>query len=79
MTDLRFTPIAPRSFGDATLDRLHDQLRRSDEAWRGARAVGLDYDTVRSLASEYVVDHYAYQRARWGRVRSRIRLADLLR
>lgn len=79
MTELRFTPIAPRSFGEPVLDGLHADLRRADEAWRGARAFGLDYDTVRSLAGEYVAAHYRYQRARWGRVRSRIRLADLLR
>lgn len=79
MTGLRFTPIAARSFGDPRLDDLHSRLRRADEAWRGARAIGLDYDTVRSLAGEYVAAHYDYQRARWGRVRSRIRLADLLR
>lgn len=77
--DLRFTPIPPREFEDENLADLHDALRRSDEAWRGARAFRLGDDLVRSLAVAHIEINHQFQRARWGRVRAPIRLPDLLR
>ena len=78
-TALRFTPIAARRVGDPRLDSLHADLRRADEAWRGARAHGLDEDLVRDLARDYLDLRERYQIARWGQIRSRVSLSDLLR
>jgi len=72
---MRFTPIAPATPPDA----LHEAMRHADEAWRGAMAYGLDDDVVRPLVQDYIDASYAYQKAKYGRVRVPLTVASILR
>ena len=80
---MRFTAIAPRDIayfgGDAELLRLHEDMRKADEAWLGAQAFQLGYDTVRELCMAYIDAAYSFQIARWGSVRCRMSPSSLMR
>lgn len=80
---MRYTPIAERDLayfdGNDELLALHQEMRRADEAWRGARAYDLGYDTVRALCEQYIAANYSYQKARWGRIRTHLRASDVMR
>ena len=80
---MRFTCIAERDLayfkGDKDLLALHQEMRRADEAWLGAKAFDLGYDTVRGLCEEYIASAYKFQKARWGRIRCRLSPSHLMR
>lgn len=84
---LRYTPISPLALpagavlasDEATVRGLHEEVRRSDERWRGALLYGLDHDLVRDLVREYIDATYAYQRARYGKISMRLSVAAILR
>lgn len=75
----RFSSIGALDTTDETLRTLHEEVRRSDEAWRGAQAYGLDHDLVRDLVRDFIEATYAYQRVRYGSVRARLSVAAILR
>lgn len=73
----------------ATIDQLREQM---DKLGNAVEAVKIAYlneapfgdhvptaDDVRSAAEVYIKAHYAFQRARFGKVRVRLNVADLLR
>ena len=72
---LRFTPIAPVH----PPDPLHEAMRQADEAWRGAMAYDLGDDVVRPLVQEFITASYAYQKAKYGRIRVKLSTASILR
>lgn len=80
---MRFTPLAERDLayfgGREDLLSLYNEMRQADEAWRGARAFKLGYDTVRDMVNDYIAANYAYQKARWGRVRNRLSANSIMR
>lgn len=76
---LPYTAIEARETGNATTDALHAEVRRTDNAWRMARAERHDETTVRALATGYAKASEAYQRARFGSVRQRISVSALMR
>lgn len=84
---LRYTPISSLSLppgavlasDEATVRTLHEEVRLSDERWRGALLHGLDHDLVRDLVRDYIDATYAYQRARYGKVSMRLSVASILR
>lgn len=75
----QFTGISPIVTDDPNLRVLHTALRRTDEAWRGAKAWGLDYDVVRELATDHIHANYEYQKARFGKIVNRMAVEDLIR
>ena len=86
-TTYRYTPISSLSIpegavlasDEATVRTLHEEVRLSDERWRGALLHGLDDDLVRDLVRAYIEATYAYQRARYGKVSMRLSVASILR
>lgn len=86
-TTLRYTPIASLKLpagavlaaDEATVRALHEEVRLSDERWRGALVHGLDHDLVRDLVRDYIDATSAYQRARYGKVKVRLTVAAILR
>lgn len=78
-TDYMFTAISPIVTDDPKLQRLHESLRRTDEAWRGAKAWGLGYDVIRELATDHIKANYEYQAARFGKIVNHIAVEDLIR
>jgi len=79
----KYTAIAPRDLayfgGDQTLLDLHAAMRKADEAWQGAAAFDLGYDVVRELCTDYIAASYKFQKARWGRIRTRMSASALMR
>jgi len=76
---MRYTPITPIITDDEGLRFLHEAMRTADEAWRGAMAHGLPDEVVRDLVNDLIEASYAYQKARFGRVRVRMSVAEVLR
>ena len=64
---------------EATVRALHEQVRLSDERWRGALLHKLDDDLVRDLVRAYIDATYAFQRARYGKIAMRLSVAVILR
>lgn len=71
--------IAPHDFGDARVNTLHEAVRRADDEWRIAKATRAPADEVRTRVQAYIDACYAFQKARFGRVRVRMSVATLLR
>lgn len=76
--DYSTVPAAPAGLTPEQAE-AHDDMRTYDGAWRAARAGGYSDETVRSLCSAYRDAFHRYQLLRWGKVRARVTVADLLR
>lgn len=76
---LPYTTVPARSYDDEQLQALHDSMREADGVWRAALAHSAPHGLVRDLCEDYVQAAYRFQRKRWGRVRCRMRVCDLMR
>lgn len=76
---LDYTVIAAQDFACPQLQELHDTLRVMDGCWRAARAAGVDHQLLRQLVRNYRDASHSYQTARFGKVRTRVSVAALLR
>jgi len=79
----------PKPADSATVDQLREQMDKLGNALEAVKIAYLNNtpfrdhvptaDDVRSIAETYVKAHHAFQRARFGKVRVRLNVADLLR
>ena len=76
---LLFTIVPEKSYGNEKLQRLHTEVRKTDNAFRQAKAEGEPWDQIRALCEVHIAASYKYQKARWGKIRCRLHPAHLMR
>ena len=74
-----FTVIAEQDFGEPVLNALHLDVRIADGTWRAAKRSGAQGDLLRDLVQDYVNASYAFQKARYGKIKVRMSVSALLR
>ena len=76
---LEYSPVGAQDFGDARLNELHLDVRRTDGTWRAAREQGVEHAQLRELVQAYADAAHAFQKARWGKVRTKLSVSVILR
>lgn len=75
---LPYTRLSPLDLGSEKLNALHLQVRETDNAWREAMAQRRPDPEIRKLVQEYIDATYAFQKAKYGKVRVKLSVPRIM-